>query len=521
MKVLEKKHVPVLVVDFGSQTTQLILRRVRELGVYCEVVSHKDIFKCIKECSPKAIILSGGPASAFKKNAPKVNKKVYELNIPILGICYGMQLICEQHNGEVRETNIREFGKANIRVLKNDPIFNKVLKIGQKSQVWMSHGDQVNKIPNGFNVIANTESIKVAAISNKKKNIYGLQFHPEVVQSIKGTNLIKNFLIQVSKIKPLWKIEDFLEKQVSIIKNLVGEDEVICGLSGGVDSSVVAALINKAIGKKLTCIFVNNGLLRKDEEKEVLRDFKRYTNAKIVYINAKKYFLDKLKGEEDPEKKRKIIGKAFIKVFEREAKKIKNAKYLAQGTLYPDVIESKSIEGSKSKIIKSHHNVGGLPKKLNLKLIEPLRELFKDEVRSLGASLLLPKNIINRHPFPGPGLAIRIPGIITEKKINILKNADAIFIEELKRNKLYEKIWQAFCVLLPIKSVGVMGDSRSYELTISIRAITSKDGMTAEIFCFNESFLKKISGRIVGEVKGVNRVLYDITSKPPATIEWE
>ena len=518
MKIVIKKHIPVLVVDFGSQTTQLILRRIRELGVYCEVVSHKEIYDRIKENSPKALIFSGGPSSAFTKNSPKVNKIIYELNIPILGICYGMQLICEQLKGEVRETDVREFGKANIKVLRNDPIFNKVLKVGQKSQVWMSHGDEVKKIPNGFNIIANTEAIKV---SNNKKQIYGLQFHPEVVHSIKGKNILQNFILKIARIKATWEIEGFLDNQVNIIRDLVGEDEVVCGLSGGVDSSVVAALINKAIGKKLTCIFVNHGLLRKDEEKEVLRDFKKYTDAKIVYVNAKKDFLFKLKGIENPEKKRKIIGRAFIKVFEREAKKIKKAKYLAQGTLYPDVIESKNIEGSKSKIIKSHHNVGGLPKKLNLKLIEPLRELFKDEVRSLGASLKLPKNIINRHPFPGPGLAIRIPGAITEKRINILKNADAIFIEELKKNKLYEKIWQAFCVLLPIKSVGVMGDSRSYELTISIRAITSKDGMTAEVFYFSENFIKKISGRIVGEVKGVNRVLYDITSKPPATIEWE
>ena len=515
-----KKNIPVLVVDFGSQTTQLILRRVREIGVYCEVVSYNDIIDKIKEFAPKAIIFSGGPSSAFEKYSPKVDKKVFETNIPILGICYGMQIICEQLKGKVKKTNKREFGKAHIEVLKNSPLFRDNLKIYSKSQVWMSHGDEVVNIPLGFEIIAKSEN-NIAAISNRKKKIYGLQFHPEVNHTLKGKQLIKNFILNIAKIKQQWKINNFLEEQINIIRSKVGKDKVICGLSGGVDSSVVAALINKAIGNQLICIFVDHGLLRKYEEKEVMQNFKKYTTAKISYINAKSFFLNKLKGVKDPEKKRKVIGREFVRVFQMEAKKIKNAKFLAQGTLYPDVIESKKIEGSKQKIIKSHHNVGGLPKRLHLKLIEPLRELFKDEVRSLGKELKLPNDIIGRHPFPGPGLAIRIPGEITAKKINILKNVDHIYINELKKYNLYNKIWQAFCVLLPVKSVGVMGDSRSYEFTISVRAITSKDGMTAEVFYFKENFIKSLAGKIVGQVKGVNRVLYDVTSKPPATIEWE
>ena len=384
----------------------------------------------------------------------------------------------------------------------------------------MSHGDEVVKVPTGFEIIARSDN-NIAAIAHTKKKIYGLQFHPEVIHTLKGKQLIRNFILDIAKIKQEWKINDFLQEQVNLIKNKVGQNKVICGLSGGVDSSVVAALINKAIGNQLTCIFVDHGFLRKYEEKEVVHNFKKYTNAKIVHVNAKNIFMQKLKGIKDPERKRKIIGREFIKIFEKEAKKIKNAKFLAQGTLYPDVIESKKIQGSKLKVIKSHHNVGGLPKKLNLKLLEPLRELFKDEVRSLGKELNLPDNIIQRHPFPGPGLAIRIPGEITANKIRILKNADYIYINELKKYNLYNKIWQAFCVLLPIRSVGVMGDSRSYELTLSIRAITSKDGMTAEVFYFKEDFLQNLAGKIIGQVKGINRVLYDITSKPPATIEWE
>ena len=514
------KHIPVLVVDFGSQTTQLILRRIREIGVYCEIVSYHNIMEKIKQFQPKAIIFSGGPSSAFDKFSPKVDKKIFEIKIPILGICYGMQIICEQLNGKVKKTKKREFGKAHIKILKKSLLFKDTIKLNSTTQVWMSHGDEVVKIPRGFEIIARSDD-NIAAFSNVKKRIYGLQFHPEVIHTLRGKILLKNFLLNISKIKKEWQINNFLKEQVKAIKNKVGINTVICGLSGGVDSSVVAALINKAIGNQLICIFVDHGLLRKDEEKEVMQNFKKYTDAKIIYVNARKIFLKKLKGIKNPERKRKIIGREFVKIFEVEAKKIKNAKFLAQGTLYPDVIESKKIQGSNLKVIKSHHNVGGLPKRLNLKLLEPLRELFKDEVRSLGKELNLPYNIIRRHPFPGPGLAIRIPGEITEKKISILKNVDYIFINELKKHNLYDKIWQAFCVLLPIKSVGVMGDSRSYELTISLRAITSKDGMTAEVFYFKEEFMQSIVGKIIGQVKGVNRVLYDITSKPPATIEWE
>ena len=512
----------VLVVDFGSQTTQLIVRRVREIGIYCEIVSYKDLYLNIKKNKPEAIILSGGPASSFEKKSPKLEQNVLQMNIPILGICYGMQIICQTLGGRVQNSTKREFGKAEIKILEKNLLFKGIdFSKNSKSQVWMSHGDEVVKLPKGFLKLAKTKDNNMAAIGNFKKNIYGLQFHPEVIHTIAGKNIIENFLLKISGIKANWRIENFLSGKIIEIKNKVGKEKVICGLSGGVDSSVVAALLSKAIGKNLICIFVNHGFLRKEEEKEVIINFKQYMKSKLVYVNASKVFYSKLKNIIDPEKKRKIIGKEFIKVFEKEAKKIKNAKFLAQGTLYPDVIESKKIEGSNSKAIKSHHNVGGLPKRLNLSLIEPLRDLFKDEVRKVGKELGLPKSIIQRHPFPGPGLAIRIPGNITKKKIQILQKADKIYIDELINNNLYNKIWQAFCVLLPVKSVGVMGDSRSYELTISVRAITSNDGMTADIFYFKEEFLKKLSGRIIGEVKGVNRVLYDITSKPPATIEWE
>ena len=512
----------VVVADFGSQTTQLIIRRIREIGVYCEIIPHNNLYLYVKTNKPQAIVLSGGPASSFEKKSPKLNKEVLKMNIPILGICYGMQIICQTLGGKVQSSSRREFGKAEIKILKKNLLLNRIeFSKNNTSQVWMSHGDEVVVLPKGFDKLAITKDKNIASIGNIKKNIYGLQFHPEVIHTISGKKIIENFLMKVCKIKSNWKIENFLNSKIIEIKNKVGKEKVICGLSGGVDSSVVAALLSKIIGKRLICIFVNHGFLRKEEEKEVKNNFNKYMNSKLVYVNASKIFYLKLKNISDPERKRKIIGKEFIKIFEKEAKKIKNAKFLAQGTLYPDVIESKKIEGNKSKAIKSHHNVGGLPKRLNLRLIEPLRELFKDEVRELGKKLGLPKNIIQRHPFPGPGLAIRIPGKITNKKINILKEADKIYMDELAKSNLYNKIWQAFCVLLPVKSVGVMGDSRSYEYTVSIRAITSTDGMTADIYYFREEFLKRLSGRIIGEVKGVNRVLFDITSKPPATIEWE
>ena len=511
----------VLVVDFGSQTTKLIIRRIREIGFECEVIAYDELSNCIQNVKPKALILSGGPASSFKIKSPKIDIRILKMGIPVLGICYGMQLICHTLGGRVQSTNKREFGKAIIKVLSNDLLLKGINNTKKSSQVWMSHGDEVTILPSGFKKLATTSKNNIAAVGNINKKIYGLQFHPEVAHTLEGKLIFKNFLIEICKLKNNWKIESFLERKLQEIKNQVQHERVICGLSGGVDSSVVAAILSKAIGKNLICIFVNHGLLRKNEEKEVVANFKKYLKSNLVYVNASHIFFRKLKSIKDPEKKRKIIGIEFIKVFEKEAKKIKNAKFLAQGTLYPDVIESKKIKGTSVKAIKSHHNVGGLPKKLKLKLLEPLRELFKDEVRELGRKLGLPKNIIDRHPFPGPGLAIRIPGEITNKRVRILKEADNIYIDELVKHRLYTKIWQAFCVLLPVKSVGVMGDSRSYEYTISVRAITSTDGMTADVYYFKESFLKNLSGRIIGEVKGVNRVLFDVTSKPPATIEWE
>ena len=521
MKNNNMRKVPLLVIDYGSQTTQLILRRVREEGVYCEMVGYKNINKYLKNTVIQAIILSGGPASSFKKNAPKLEKKILSLKVPILGICYGMQSLCLALGGSVRESKIREFGKANINILEKNSIFFGISRNVNNTQVWMSHGDEVHSIPKNFSVIARTKDLHISAIADKKLKIYGVQFHPEVIHTIKGKEIIKNFLFRVSNIKPNWKIANYLENKITELKKLIRDGNIICGLSGGVDSAVTAALLQRIVGKRLICIFVNHGFLRMNEENEVKYNFKKYIDTKLIYIDAKKLFLERLKGIKNPEKKRKIIGREFVKVFQKQAKKIKDAKYLAQGTLYPDVIESKTIEGSKSKNIKTHHNVGGLPKNMNFTLIEPLRELFKDEVRELGKKLGLPTSILKRHPFPGPGLAIRIPGEVTKLKIDILKNVDNIFLEELRSNKIYNKIWQAFAVLLPVKSVGVMGDSRSYEYAVSLRAITSTDGMTADIFIFSENFLKKVSGRIVGEVKGVNRVLYDITSKPPATIEWE
>ncbi len=507
----------VLIIDFGSQVTQLIARRIRESGVFCEVKNPDIKLDEIKKIAPKAIIFSGGPNSVYEKGAPTIDKKIFDLKTPIFGICYGQQLICHLLGGKVEASKEREFGKAEIDIISKSKFFKNV----KSRQVWMSHGDSVKKIPAGFEVIAKTKNAPYAAIADEKRKIYGVQFHPEVVHSLDGKKMIENFVINIAGCKSDWTMKNFKAEEIKEIKKLVGKNHVICGLSGGVDSSVVAALINEAIGKQLTCIFVDHGLLRKGEGAQVKEVFAKKFKTNLVYVDASKLFLSKLKGVSDPEKKRKIIGKTFIEVFDKESAKIKNATFLAQGTLYPDVIESSHPNKGASQTIKSHHNVGGLPKKMKLKLLEPVRMLFKDEVRLLGKELGLPDHVVGRHPFPGPGLAIRIIGDITPEKIKVLQEADAIYIEEIRKAGLYDKIWQAFSVLTPVKTVGVMGDARTYENVLALRAVTSIDGMTADVYRFDSEFLCNVASRIINEVRGINRVVYDFTSKPPGTIEWE
>ncbi len=520
MQPLNLNKKKILIIDFGSQVTKLIARRVRDLGVYAEIITPKELKNLLDYENIKGIILSGGPSTVTKQKYLAVPKEIFSKKIPILGICYGLQLIAKLFGGKIRSLKKkREFGRANIFKKRSSKLVKNFFK--KNKTVWMSHEDAVVKLPKKFKAIAYTKNSRLTIIENSSENIFGVQFHPEVTHTINGIQIFKNFLFSICKIKKSWSIASQKGRIIKEVKSKVKNQKVICALSGGVDSSVVALIVNKAIKKNLTCIMVDTGLMRKNEFKDIYKIFKNKYKLNVKLVNASKIFLKKLKNISNPETKRKIIGKLFIKIFEKESKKIKNVKFLAQGTLYPDIIESKSASGSKTSKIKSHHNVGGLPKKMNLELVEPLREFFKDEVRTLGKSLGLIKQINFRHPFPGPGLAIRIIGKITEDKIKILQEADYIFINELVKNDLYDKIWQAYAALLPQKTVGVMGDTRTYEYTCLLRAVTSEDGMTADYFNFSKGFLDKISNKIINNVKGINRVVYDITSKPPSTIELE
>ncbi|MDD8016957.1 MAG: glutamine-hydrolyzing GMP synthase [Bacteroidota bacterium] len=507
----------ILILDFGSQYTQLIARRVRELHVYCEIHPFNISFEKIQSFHPKGIILSGGPSSVYAPDAPIPDKRIYDLGVPVLGICYGLQLIAHQNGGAVTKAPRREFGRAQLLIDSGSDILK---NLSQQSEVWMSHGDEVTEMPVGFEKIAHSENASICAIRNLQKKIFAIQFHPEVVHTKEGTKVLRNFLFEICVCKGDWSAESFIESSINTIRQKVGTSKVLCALSGGVDSSVAAVLLHKAIGDQLFCIHIDNGLMRRDESARVVKTFRDEYHITLDFVDGTKIFLERLKGMTDPEQKRKIIGKTFIDIFEAEAKKVPDVKFLAQGTLYPDVIESTSFKGP-SQTIKTHHNVGGLPEKMNLKLIEPFRELFKDEVRAVGRTLGLADGFIDRHPFPGPGLAIRVLGEVTPERLETLRNADDIFISELRTHNLYHSTWQAFTVLLPVQSVGVMGDERTYENTIAIRAVTSVDGMTADWAHLPYDFLADVSSRIINEVRGVNRVVYDISSKPPATIEWE
>jgi len=511
----------VLIIDFGSQVTQLIARRVREAGVYSEIVPFQSAEGAFARLRPKAIILSGSPHSTIDIGSPRAPMKVFEAGIPVLGICYGEQTMCAQLGGKIEAPAGREFGRSYLQVEADSPLFAGVWKKGDKPQVWMSHGDRVAAIPQGFKVIATSEGAPFAAIADEKRHFYAVQFHPEVAHTPDGAKLLRNFVCNIAHCQSNWTMAAYEAQAVAAIRAKVGRGKVICGLSGGVDSSVAAVLIHQAIGDNLTCIFVDHGLLRQGEAEQVVTMFREHYKIKLVHVNAAKLFLDALKGVTDPEQKRKIIGRLFVEVFEAEAKKLGGAQFLAQGTLYPDVIESVSFTGGPSVTIKSHHNVGGLPERMHMQLVEPLRELFKDEVRALGRTLGLPESFINRHPFPGPGLAIRCPGEVTPEKLAILREADALYLAEIRKAGLYDKIWQAFAVLLPVQTVGVMGDGRTYEYVCALRAVTSVDGMTADFYPYSMDFLGKAANCIINEVRGINRVVYDITSKPPGTIEWE